>query len=275
MGTAASEGIPAVWCNCPLCALARISGGKDIRTRCQAMIDDSVLVDFPMDTYMHALNNGLDLSEIEAVFVTHSHMDHFYPREFVLRGFPYAHNMTRKSVSLYGNPTVIAAYERDAADKMHRDARKSIPTRVLHAYERAVTKSGYVVTTLPANHTKGEECLLYAIERGGKSALILNDTGMLPLSTYERAASIGLKFDLVSFDCTYGGERRDEFCRHMGLPNVIHEREKMQKCGIIKENAKFVVTHFSHNGKLNYAELCKRAEPEGFIVAYDGMVVEI
>ena len=239
------------------------------------MIDDRVLVDFPMDTYMHALNNKLNLSEVEAVFITHSHMDHFYPREFILRGFPYAHNMTRKSVTLYGNPTVIAAYESDVAAKMHRYIKKAVPARVLHAYERAVTKSGYTATTLPAKHTVGEECLLYAIEHDGKSVLILNDTGMLPLSTYERAASIGLKFDLVSFDCTYGGEAKSELSRHMGLPNVIGEREKMQKCGLLKENAKFVVTHFSHNGKLNHDELCKIAAPKGFIVAYDNMLIEI
>ena len=275
LGTAASEGIPAVWCNCPICSAARLKGGRDIRTRCQVMIDDCLLVDFPMDTYMHALTNGLDLSKIEAVLITHSHMDHFYPREFMLHGFPYAYDMTRKSVYLYGNSTVIAAYERDVMAKMNEDVKTSVYANALHAFDCVVTESGYTVTPLPAKHTVGEECLLYAIERDGKSALILNDTGMLPIFTYEKAASLGLKFDLVSFDCTYGGEFKDENNRHMGLPNAISERKKMQKCGILKENAKFVVTHFSHNGKLNYDELCKRAEPENFIVAYDGMVVEI
>ena len=273
LGTAASEGIPAVWCNCPLCSKVRTLGGKDIRTRSQVMIDESILIDFPADTYMHALNNSLNLSNIEAVFFTHVHMDHCYPREFILHGGPFAHNMTRKSLTVYGNPTVISAFESDAYTKMHLDIRKSVPTRVLHAFER-VTKSGYTVTTLPAKHTAGEECLLYAISDGQKSALILNDTGVLPVSTYEIAASLGLKFDLVSFDCTYGYVKNGEG-RHMGALDANGEREKMRKCGLLKDSTKYVLTHFSHNGKLSHDELCKKTEHLDFIVAYDGMVVEI
>ncbi len=33
LGTAAAEGWPAVFCNCPCCRQARVLGGKDIRTR--------------------------------------------------------------------------------------------------------------------------------------------------------------------------------------------------------------------------------------------------
>lgn len=55
LGTAAAEGIPAIFCECDTCKKARSLGGRNIRTRSQAIIDENVLIDFPADTYMHFL----------------------------------------------------------------------------------------------------------------------------------------------------------------------------------------------------------------------------
>ena len=46
LGTAAAEGIPAIFCDCKTCQKARKLGGKEIRTRSQAIIDDRLLIDF-------------------------------------------------------------------------------------------------------------------------------------------------------------------------------------------------------------------------------------
>ena len=40
LGTAAAEGIPALFCECAVCKEAREKGGRFIRTRSQALIDD-------------------------------------------------------------------------------------------------------------------------------------------------------------------------------------------------------------------------------------------
>ena len=50
LGTAAAEGVPAVFCNCETCKRAKARGGKDVGTRSQILIDDDTLFDFPMDT---------------------------------------------------------------------------------------------------------------------------------------------------------------------------------------------------------------------------------
>lgn len=50
------------------------------------MIDDKILLDFPADTYLHALQFDLDLSKVKHVLVTHSHMDHFRVDDMELRG---------------------------------------------------------------------------------------------------------------------------------------------------------------------------------------------
>ena len=47
LGTAASEGLPAPFCTCEVCRRAREAGGKSVRTRSQALVDESLLIDFP------------------------------------------------------------------------------------------------------------------------------------------------------------------------------------------------------------------------------------
>ena len=50
LGTCAAEGIPALWCRCDNCRRSRELGGRALRTRSQALIDDTLLIDFPSDT---------------------------------------------------------------------------------------------------------------------------------------------------------------------------------------------------------------------------------
>ena len=45
LGTAAAEGWPAVFCNCENCKEAARLGGRNIRTRSQALVNDDLLLD--------------------------------------------------------------------------------------------------------------------------------------------------------------------------------------------------------------------------------------
>ena len=76
LGTAAAEGIPALFCDCENCKRARKLGGRNIRTRSQALVDDALLIDFPPDTYMHFILHNIPLSKIKSCIITHSHYDH-------------------------------------------------------------------------------------------------------------------------------------------------------------------------------------------------------
>ena len=80
-GTGASEGFPALFCQCENCARARKLGGKNIRTRASLGVDEELLIDFSQDTYSHCLYGGLDLTKIRHVLITHSHSDHFCPAD--------------------------------------------------------------------------------------------------------------------------------------------------------------------------------------------------
>ena len=47
LGTCAAEGFPALWCDCDNCKKARAIGGRAMRSRSQAIIDDCLLIDDP------------------------------------------------------------------------------------------------------------------------------------------------------------------------------------------------------------------------------------
>ena len=46
LGTAAAEGWPAVFCRCKYCLEAQRLGGKNIRTRSQAIVNDDLPVSY-------------------------------------------------------------------------------------------------------------------------------------------------------------------------------------------------------------------------------------
>lgn len=273
LGTAAAEGVPAVFCNCEHCKHARATGGRNIRTRSQILIDGDILFDFPMDTYMHALRFGLDLSAIKTVLITHSHMDHCYPQEFCLRGGPFAHGMTEDKVRIYCNSTVREIFATDTAREMREDVAKGIEPIVLHPFDKAVDGDTEIVA-LPAAHTVGEECLVYYIRRDGIGALLMNDTGILDRSVFARLAAGGYKIDVAAFDCTYGAIRHGAG-RHMGLYDVADQITLIDGENLLNSGARLIATHFSHNNVLDYDGIAREAAKLGVEVAYDGFIAEV
>lgn len=266
LGTAAAEGWPALFCRCPCCQHARAVGGKDIRTRSQAVVDNRLLLDFPPDTYLHCLHNpGFSLPEIQHLFVTHSHSDHFYPRDLEMRCQPYFLPAIPR-LHVYGNAAVEAAYRQVAAHEPRMEAHITFH-RV--APFQPIQAGGYTVTPLPALHDPGEECLFYLIDDGTRRLLYAHDTGVFPEPVW--AYLRGRHLDLVSLDCTSGSEADGK--NHMGLVDCIEVKARLLREGMADEATVFVANHFSHNGKWDHATLESKARQEGMLASYDGMAV--
>src|SRR5450759_3362266 len=102
LGTAAAEGWPAMFCTCDHCMRAKTVGGRNIRTRSQAIIDDKLLIDFPADTYLHVLYQGLDLTKVSSCIITHDHSDHLYPADFEMRRKGFAYLPSESPLTIYG-----------------------------------------------------------------------------------------------------------------------------------------------------------------------------
>lgn len=273
LGTAAAEGVPAVFCNCPTCVKARQKGGKNIRTRSQILIDDDTLFDFPMDTYMHMLVHGLDLSAVKRVLISHSHMDHCYPQELCMRGAPFAKNMTEPRIAVYCNATVREMILADTGREIRPEIAATVDVKTLHPYDDLMSDDMRIIA-LPARHTKGEECLVYYVERGGAGALFLNDTGRLDGEVYSRLKAMGAKVHFAALDCTYGNGSGTSG-RHMGLVDVVEQVKLIDGAGLFAQDPTVYATHFSHNNDFDFDEMSEKAAAYGILVAYDGCTTDV
>lgn len=270
LGTAAAEGMPASFCDCELCRQCRSERGKNIRTRSQALIDDRILIDFPADTYLHVLYQGLELHRIEHCLITHSHYDHLYPGELRMRANEYAHGISPHMTFYSTRPGCdrieknLAGTKTEIDDRVHvteiRD--KFVPFDV----------DGYQITPLKANHGQQIDPVFYAIEHEGKSLLYAHDTGYFPEETWSYLSGAGIRFDAVSLDCTmYRHSTRDN---HMGLPCCIEVRDRLKEIAVADEKTVFVLNHFSHNNADLHDAMVDTGAKEGFLVSYDGMELE-
>lgn len=269
LGTAAAEGWPGLFCNCPYCKKAREAGGKNLRTRSQCIIDDTLLIDFPPESYMHALNYNVDLPNIHSILITHTHQDHLYLEDLGLRSLMFAHGINGE-LRLYGNEALLrkfnAMYKTDPSDT-HLNGK--LACKQLQEFV-TVTIEGYGVTPLLASHDKNEKCYLYLIENKGKALLYGNDTGWFPQSTWDYLD--GKHLDLVSLDCTH--LRYKEGTNHMGIQDVLEVKKHLQELNCANASTTFVITHFSHNGHMLHDEIEDAIGPQGFLVAYDGFEVK-
>lgn len=274
LGTAAAEGFPAAFCNCDFCKRARGDLGREMRTRSQAIVNGDLLIDFPPESYVHAMRYGLDLSAVENLLVTHSHTDHFYAQEFVNRGYRFAYRMKTPALSVYGNEEVGAVFEEGTRREIRPAVAEGLQFHCVHPYED-LKVGAYRVLTLPARHGNKEEALLYCISQEGKSILWLNDSGPLLEEVYPFLEKKGIKADMVSFDCTFADEEHPSSERHMNIFQNMEAREKMVKYHIVDQNTKYYVTHFSHNGAPFRDRMEQMAARYGFIAAYDGCEAEV
>lgn len=274
LGTAAAEGWPAVFCNCPCCRQARALGGKNIRTRSQALVNEDLLLDLPCDTYLHSLRHGVDLSAVRWLLVTHSHTDHFYPAELVLRGSCYAHHMTAPELDIYCNEAVRDYFYTAAGHELEESVAKKLHFHIVRPFV-PFCAGGYRIIPLPARHMTTEQALIYLIEQGGASLLYAHDTGRFLPEVYDFLASRGKPLTAASLDCTSGQLENGEQDDHMGLPDAAAVKQRLLELGIADGQTMFFVNHFSHNGGLLHDELCRRAGVFGMRPSFDGMQVRI
>ena len=273
LGTAAAEGVPAVFCKCPVCEQVRRAGLAQFRTRSQVLIDGVLSVDFPPESYAHSLRFGVNLADLKYVLATHSHMDHFYAHDFILRGYRYGRGFDGP-LAIYGNAEVGAVFSECTAREMKDEVAEGITFTELSPYGRCRIGE-YTVLTLPANHTLAEQAMLFYIERGGVGYLHMYDTALPEDGIYAFLKQNGARARAVSLDCTYGGRTGVARPRHMNAQDGMEVRKKLISAGVCDKDTKFVLTHFSHNCNPLTAEMNKLAQSYGALAAYDGMELEI
>lgn len=273
LGTAASEGVPAMFCSCKFCQDIRRRGAEEFRTRTQVLIDNQMSIDFPPEAYSHSLNFGVNLSALKYLLVTHSHMDHFYAHDFVLRGYKYA-KLEEELLSVYGNAEVAQVFKECTRRELKAEVEPHVKVNVVKPYQQ-LKVGDYNIITLPAMHGTKEEALLYYVERGGKGYLHLYDTGDLSDEAIDFLAQHNAKADAVAFDCTFLDAPYERGRRHMCIEGDIILADRLERAGVINKNTVKIITHFSHNSNPVKERVSAIEKQYGVIAAYDGFSIEI
>ena len=273
LGTGAAEGVPAMFCSCEYCRNIKTLGESEFRTRTQVIIDGEISIDFPPEAYAHSLKYGVDLGSLKYLLVTHSHMDHFYAHDFILRGYKYA-EVNGAPLQIFGNAEVNAVFKECTAREMKVEVAPNICLNEIRSYAD-FNIGDYRVLTLPAQHSKTEECLLYYIGKGGKGYLHLYDTGRIEDAAFEFLKKKGVRAQVVAIDCTFAEYTAGEHSRHMGIEDDMAMKQKLINCGAIDKNTQIIITHFSHNSNPTRGHLKQLELKYNVTAAYDGMEIEI
>ena len=267
LGTGASEGIPAVYCECAICREAARRGGKNVRSRASLMVGEKHKVDLPPDTFLHTLRRGRPFSKVEHLFFTHSHPDHFYPHSLRLRARTFAYIESPRSLHIYGNESI----EDGLKDTLGWPLPEGLvfhPIEVFHSFGAGDLD----VIPVKASHKANELCLNYVFMSRGKGFLQAFDTGWYPDDTWN--ALRGLLLDAAIIECT-AGKLDEPPIAHLGVKALIQMKEKLIEECALRDNARVIATHICHMGGLLHEELEQALRPAGIEVAFDGMLVEI
>lgn len=274
LGTAAAEGFPALFCECAACERARAAGGKNLRLRTGLLVNDTALIDFPPDAMALMQRMGVRFSAVRDLFITHSHSDHLDVEDLVMRRGPVFCRLKDDGalLPLHVHMNAAAKKRLDEYIPYEREGYESYltitPVEYFGTYE---AENGLRFTYLPADHAHDERAGIYVIEEEGTVAVYAHDTGYPPENTMAYLKTLSI--DFLSLDCTYGLGAYSE--GHMGIPADRRVVTALREAGALKDDATVVIHHFTHNCGLLHEELEEAVGEDGFLVAYDGMVVEL
>jgi ribonuclease BN (tRNA processing enzyme) len=207
------------------------------------------LFDAPPTLLPHLKRMGLPLTDIEVVFISHFHGDHFMGLPFLFLEYVYL-TERRDDLFIVGPPGVEQKIEEFARQCYHNVTRDSgYRRRYLEAQPDAdqfVNEIGF--QAFPMNHVRGElECFGYRVHVGGKTVAYTGDT-MFCDEIFQLADGA----DVLVLDCTYSQGSGPE---HMGIDDLRVIRSR-----VAPETA-IVLTHT--NGEPDIAGL------ENVILAQD------
>ncbi len=264
LGTSGGDGVPALFCECYNCTYARKRKGKNIRTTQQAVIDGKVLIDIGPDTFTHSIEHNVDFSKIEHCIITHSHKDHFYQSNILMRKY----SKTGEKLNVYATAAII--------DGLKGSVKKedNVELKVLE-YGEEYFVSKYKIVPLKANHGSDGGSAIYLISDGINNILYCHDTGEIFEEVYGYLKNKNMYLDFVTLDCTCGFDDADKN-QHMNVQMCETVRNRLFEIGCADNNTLFYLSHFSHNheGAL-YDTFISKVKPYGFIPAYDGLEVKI
>jgi phosphoribosyl 1,2-cyclic phosphate phosphodiesterase len=269
LGTSAANAFPEAFCSCHNCQAARSEGGKSLRKRSAALVNDDLLIDLGPDIMTASQQHQIDLTNVQFCIQTHPHADHLDFSHLLSRspgfgvvGAPRLHfyassaTLERASQSFKRDLSDLDLFSAEAETDLNVSIHEITP---LEPFEIGP----YRIIAFQANHAFGTEALLYSVESGGKCVFYGTDTAILFDHTWKAFHDFRLEFDIVVLDHTYGAHQ------------LVEHVSRMKEEELLTAEGRVYATHIAHEGNSSHKELSKFASSHGYEIAYDGLELSI
>ena len=230
---------------------------KDARRSSSVMIDGRYLVDCGTHTTESLRIIGKPLCEIEAIFITHQHPDH------------YDENNIRAIAAARREPLRI--YIRDGAEVGRIE---NVELILMSPFIACSVGEGLTVTGMPANHDGNTHPQHFMIECGGKRLFYGCDGAWLLNETYGFMRR--RRFDALILDATVGDYEGDyRMGEHNSIPMIRLMLPSLRSVGIIDGQSAVWLSHIAPSLHAPHERTVEIARAFGADVAYDGLKIEI
>lgn len=281
LGTSAGEQFPALWCSCPVCAKARAIGGRNIRSNSAAFLSPDCMLDFGAEVFQQAAKFGIFMPDVQYLFVTHSHADHFYPQHLFWRWMEPGQNLPPdekhtfgprfshlKMLHVYGNADVCKLIREHVKQEDEEKYRM-----ILHEVQYGIAGQAGDIYYLPleAKH-KDDQCnaVNYILQRNGRTILYALDTGWFYEHTYELIRKF--RYDLVVMEGTFGyGVDAPE---HFNMDKIERAIALFRKDDLLRDSALFCISHICPHFSPIHDEYAPILKEKVITLTFDGMKVE-
>ncbi len=220
---------------------------------------NSIMLDFGAGSMVGWRRLGFSFNDIDAIYITHLHGDHFGGLPFLMLESQFVEPRT-KPLSIVGPPGLRARM--NAAMEAFFPNSSSIAWRfALDVVEMPpggeTVLAGFAIRTIEVLHASGGPPTAVRVSRDGKSFAFSGDT-----SWTDALIDISAGADLFACEC---------HSLKAGVPGHMNWRKLKENLPRLSAR-KTILTHMSVDMLANAARICAE---EGLGAAEDGLVVEI
>ena len=275
LGSGGWEGIPAPFCNCRVCNLAKENpNSKNFRTRPEILVETEegrFLIEISPDIRLQSAKSNLP--QIKDFLISHWHFDHMYGlleldawSEFIMNG----------KIRLY-----CSQKTKEWLDKNFAHIPKEIV--VIRQFEK-FELFGVKITSLPVYHMFSQDSNLredelentfgFLLEKDGKRIVYLSDYFRIPKKSFEliKNSDVVIMDGTYLFEDNFPNKSEQNFLKtSKGDPDHLHGKDILELAKSF--NAKKIVFHsITHLTEKTHEELQKLL-PENMFISFDGMKV--